>query len=224
MIRPTLALFALAAASLAPLAEPLPARATITYEARLGGMPVGEAVQRWTLAQGQYKLDTEIKPILGPRIRYQSSGAVGNGGLKPADYAEYRGGDTPRNQVRFDWTARQVSYGAPDALKNAKLDDGAQDLNALPFQLAWLGDKSPARVQVVTGRKVRDDRFALAAPASVSLKGKTVAARVWRVPEGGDATEFWLAPELGNLPVKIVRRDDHGELQLVAKQLDYQTD
>lgn len=223
--RTLLATIALALAGLSAQAGPLPRQATIVYQARLGGLPVGEATQRWTLSQGRYQLSTELKPILGPRIQYLSHGKVGEQGLQPSDYAEFRGNNSePKTQARFDWAALEVSYGRSEAQQSGKLQPGAQDLNALPFQLSWLAGKPAPSMQIMTGRKLRNDRFSEAAPASLNLMGQNQPARVWIAPEGEESTEIWLAPKLANLPVKIIRHDDKGELQLVAKNIAYQLD
>ncbi|QDQ26474.1 DUF3108 domain-containing protein [Chitinimonas arctica] len=212
----------LSCTALLSVAAGLPARAQISYEARLSGLPVGEATQRWSLEKDHYQLETEIAPIFGPRIRYVSSGTVGEAGIKPAEYAEFRGGSTPRQQARFDWTSKQVSYGNPESPQSAKLEAGAQELNTLPFQLSWLGTKNTATMQIMTGRKLRQDRFAMSDGGTLKLMGKSTPVRVWRTPDAEEGTEIWLAVEFGNLPVKIIRHDDKGELQLIAKTIEFQ--
>ncbi|MGQ5522858.1 DUF3108 domain-containing protein [Chitinimonas sp. PSY-7] len=207
------------------IAGPLPSQAKIIYKAILGGFPVGEATQNWTLNNGQYELNTEIKPILGPDIRYQSTGSVTAQGLKPSDYAEYRSRNKqPRTQAKFNWAKQEVTYGKTESLQTGKLNAGAQDLNALPFQLSWLGNNPVPAMQIMTGRKLRQDHFTEAAPNKLTLMGKSHTARVWIAPQGEESTEIWLAPSLGNLPVKIIRHDEKGELQLVAKTIEYQLD
>jgi len=223
-LKPFLAAATLLAATL-PAAEAagLPVRARIVYQASLSGLPVGEAVQQWVLDKQHYRLETEVTPIFGPKIRYLSNGEVTDGGLKPADYAEFRGkGDSPRQQARFDWGSHQVSYGAPESPQSGKLEAGAQDYNTLPFQLAWLGKKPNASLQIVTGRKLRQDKLVQAEAGSISLMGKNTPTRIWRTQDVEEGSEIWLAPEYGGLPVKIVRHDDKGEQLLVAKSIEYQ--
>ena len=201
----------------------LPVKARIVYQASLAGLPIGEATQQWTIDKQHYRLETEVSPIFGAKIRYLSNGELGESGIKPADYAEFRGkGDTPRQQARFDWTAKQVSYGAPDNPQSGKLEAGAQDYNTLPYQLAWLGKKPATTVQIVTGRKIKQDRMAQAEAGSMMLMGKNTPTRIWRTQDAEEGTEIWLAPEFGGLPVKIVRHDDKGEQLLVAKTIEYQ--
>lgn len=217
----TLIALCLACGALGATADALPTSAHIVYQARLGGFPVGKAEQRWRVADGHYTLSTELMPIIGPRIRYVSHGELGKHGLAPTDYAELRGDDTtPKRVVKFNWPQHEASYGPPDSLESGKIEAGAQELNSLAFQLAWLGDKGENRMQIATGRKLMHDNFTAGEATHVSLMGKSQPARVWQAGEGADHTEVWLAPELNNLPVKITRSDDHGELQLVAQSIE----
>lgn len=204
-------------------AASLPGHARIVYEARLSGLAVGQASQNWSLSKTHFQLDTEITPIFGPKIRYQSSGEVGDSGIKPQRYAEYRGGDnTPRQQANFDWMAAIVSFGNSENTQTAKLEMGAQDLNTLPFQLSWLNTKPGTNLQIVTGRKVRQDRFTAGDTVSFKLMGKLTNVRVWQTADRDDGMEVWLAPDFANLPVKIIRHDDRGEIQLVARTIEFQ--
>jgi hypothetical protein len=208
-------------AAIACSAESMPAHVHIVYQARLGALPIGKADQRWILDNGRYTLTTELTPILGPRVRYLSHGEVGKRGLVPADYAEFRNNETtPRRQVQFDWPHRLASFGTPDNQESGDLEQGAQELNVLPFQLAWLGDKAEGKLQIATGRKLRIDNFQAMPPSHLNLAGKQQETRVWRAGDGDDRTEVWLAPALNNLPVKIIRSDDRGELQLVAQIIE----
>jgi hypothetical protein len=202
-------------------ANDLPAQAHIVYQARLGGFPVGRAEQLWRIDQRHYTLTTELIPLLGPRIRYVTHGDIDPQGLKPLDYAEFRNDETtPRRLVHFDWPRHEARFGPPEAQEGGSLDAGAQDLNGLPFQLAWQGDNGAGTLQIATGRKLRHDTFSAGAAGTIMLRGKPQATRSWRAADGEDRTEVWLAPALGNLPVKIIRSDEKGELQLVAQSID----
>jgi hypothetical protein len=216
----------IAALALPVTAGALPARAHIAYDARIGTLDVGKAEQRWTLDDnGHYTLETELVPILGPHIRYVSHGDVGKQGLQPTDYAEFRGnGGTPRRLIRFDWPNQAVEYGSPDALTSGKLQLGAQELNVLPFQLAWLGNKQGADMQLATGHKLIDDHFGLGKPVRVSIMGQGRDTRIWEAPGSEEKTEVWLAPALANLPVRIIRNTELGELQLIARTIEFDSD
>ncbi|MBV8656192.1 MAG: DUF3108 domain-containing protein [Burkholderiales bacterium] len=225
MMLKTALIAALLAPALPAIANELPARAHIVYEARLGGFPVGQADQQWRIENGRYTLTTEVAPIIGPHIRYISHGEVSSDGLQPLDYAEFKGNDsTPKHIARFDWKHGEVQFGEPNTLTSGKLEAGAQDLNVLPFQLAWLGDKNTADVQIATGRKLREDHFGLTDPVRVNIMGKGQDTRIWRAPGNDERTEVWLAPGLANLPVRIIRSDDNRELQLIARTVEFEPD
>ncbi len=219
-----LSLMALPAAP--ALAAELPADVHIVYDVLYGGSQfrVGRAEQHWHLAGGRYELKTDLVPMLGPRIHYLSKGRFTEAGLVPESFAEYRGSETtPRVQADFDWDKLRLRYGEPAQPRTATLERGAQDVNALAFQLAWLGDKAAGSLQVTTGKKVSQRSFAGSARQRVTVNGKPVEAQPWRSGEGRDRTEVWVAASLGNLPVRVVRVDDDKELQLVARELKFST-
>jgi hypothetical protein len=55
----------------------------------------------------------------------------------------------------------------------------------------------------------------------VTINGREVSAWPLRSVEGDDRTEIWVAPQLGNLPVRVMRIDDDKELRFVARELQY---
>jgi hypothetical protein len=94
-------------------------------------------------------------------------------------------------------------------------------VNAVGYQLGWLGAKGGA-LQVTTGKKVATYRFTRAPSASrVTLNGREVPAWPLSSVEGEDRTEIWVAPQLGNLPVRVMRIDDDKELRFIARELQY---
>lgn len=223
MLRPLIITLIALCALASHAGQPLPAHANIQYDVFLGGnIRVGNAEQTWRLADGRYTLETRIAPIIGPKIRYLSHGRIGKQGLVPEDYAEFRNNDDkPRATTSFDWAAREASIGPDEPLQTAKLETGAQDINAFAFQLAWLGAKDALSMQIATGRKLRIDRFAPGDNTQVKLAGRDITARVWRSQDNDSHTEVWLAPELGNLPLRVQRSDDRTEIVLVARQITF---
>jgi hypothetical protein len=219
---------ALAAALLAaaPLqAADLPVDARLVFDVLYGSnqMRIGRAEQHWHVENGRYELETELVPLLGSRIRYVSKGRLGAQGLVPESFAEYRGRESgPHTQALFDWAARTLRYGRGDERKEAPLEAGAQDVNAVGYQLGWLGPWKGGAMQVATGKKIATYRFTRASAASrVTINGREVPAWPLRSVEGEDRTEIWVAPQLGNLPVCVMRIDDDRELRFVARELQY---
>jgi hypothetical protein len=221
----TLLALALAASPLAgsaAAAGELPAEARIAYDVLYGDgqFRVGRAEQRWHAESGRYELQTDLVPVLGPRIRYLSTGRLTDRGLVPESFAEYRGSDkTPHSRADFDWAQMQVRYGKGGDLHSAPLERGAQDVNALAFQLAWLGDQARGTVQVTTGKKVGRYSFSSGGRMMVTVNGQRTEVQPWRSTQGADRTEVWVAPQFSNLPVRVVQVDDDKQLQLVARQV-----
>lgn len=228
ILRPLLAAaFATACVLAAPAARAaeLPADAHIVYDVLYGdgGYRVGRAEQTWHLSGGRYELKTDIVPMLGPRIRYVSKGRVGEGGLQPESFAEYRSAETsPRAHAEFDWAAKELHFGPRDEAEHVEpLHAGAQDVNALAFQLTWLGERASGEMQVTTGKRTSQRHFKSLPVVQVTVNGQPTAAHPWRSGDANDRTEVWLAPRLGNLPVKVLRADDDKQLQLVARDLQF---
>ncbi|HET9645849.1 MAG TPA: DUF3108 domain-containing protein [Burkholderiaceae bacterium] len=216
-------LLAFGLAAVAHAAE-LPASARIVYDVLYGGseLRIGQAQQSWRLEGGRYSVLTELEPSfgIGPRVRYESKGRFTSAGLVPETFAEYRNKDSaPRVRADFDWSAQRVKYGTVADPRTAALEAGAQDVNALPYQLAWLGERSARPMQVVTGRGQGRHVFDSGRTVPVTVNGQRMEAQPWRAIKGTDRTEVWLAPELGNLPVRIVRVDENRELQFVAREV-----
>lgn len=209
---------------LAAAAAALPVDARIGYEVLYSGLPfrVGRAQQHWHAEAGRYELQTELVPVIGPRIRYVSKGRITEQGLVPDTFAEYRGDEsTPRVRAEFDWAQHQLRYGPANDPHTAALEAGAQDVNALAFQLAWLGDKAPGTLQVTTGKKVARYSFTSGSPERANVNGQNTPAHPWRSAAGDGHTEVWVAPQYANLPVRVVRAQDDKQLELNARSIEF---
>lgn len=218
--------FAAATASL-PLigsAAGLPADARIRYEVNYSGVPftVGRAEQHWHAEGGRYELQTDLVPLIGPRIRYVSKGRMTAQGLVPDSFAEYRGSETtPRVRAEFDWVQRELRYGPAGEPHTAPLQPGAQDVNVLAFQLAWLGESAAGSLQVTTGKKLATYSFAGGPRRTVTINGQPTPAQPWRSGSGKGRTEVWVAPQFANLPVRVIRAEDDKELELAAQTVEF---
>jgi hypothetical protein len=230
--RPPLSIVRIAAASAlaaallpAACAAELPSDARIVYDVLYGSghFRIGRAEQHWHRNGDHYELTTDLLPVVGPHIRYVSTGHLGDAGLVPERFGEYRDGENaPRVRAEFDWAAHQLLFGRADEHKTAELTPGAQDVNALAYQLGWLGEhRMPASMQVATGKSVAMHTFNAGKPTHVSVGGKRVA--VLPLADGNDdqRTEVWVAPQMANLPLRVVRIDDGRELQFVAQSVHY---
>lgn len=184
-------------------ATDFPSRAVITMRGYWGFMPVGTAVQTWTLKDERYHLENRMSG-LGFTIRYISDGSVEGGQLRPAYYAEFRGKDSqPKYESRFDWDRNTVTIGKPADPRVIAMQGPLQDLNALPFDLAWRDGKPLTYAQLSNGRKLKRGPFVREADQMLDIAGRSVkvAYLVSRLPK--ETVELWLAPALNYLPVRI---------------------
>lgn len=184
-------------------ATDFPSRAVITMRGYWGFMPVGTAVQTWTLKDGLYHLENRMSG-LGFSIRYVSDGSVEDGQLRPGYYAEFRGKDRlPKYESRFDWDKKTVSIGKPTDPQVIAMQGPLQDLNALPFDLAWRDGKPLTYAQLSNGRKLKRGPFVREADQMLDVGGQSikVAYLVSRLPK--ETVELWLASSFNYLPVRI---------------------
>lgn len=205
-------------------AADLPRSADLTYQVRWGLISL-EAEQHWRLDGDRYTLSTELKLPLGfANRRYVSQGRVGPQGLEPSSYEDYEVGDPkPRSVAKVDRASHVVSYGRTAVpLHEKPLAEGLQDINALAYQLIWLGDKVAGQtVPVTNGRNVVPHQFSRLPEGTASYDGKRYPTLrlVSTSPEGG--FEVGLAQGLGWMPLKIVRVQDGKTLTFTATQVRY---
>jgi hypothetical protein len=209
-------------------AAPLPHSADIRYEVRWGPATV-EATQQWRVTGKHYQLSTELKlPFPFTSRRYLSQGELSPQGLLPLRYDEFQIGDpVPRHQALFDAVAHQLRVGEPPSLKksyplDSRFPAQAQDLNALPFQLSWLEQAAIGLPLLVTnGKGAVQHRFEQRPSLPFVWQGQVLnTLRLVSHASDGDL-EVWLAPSLGNLPVRVVRSQDGKSLRFDAREIQF---
>lgn len=197
-----------------------PSRAVISMKGYWGILPVGTAVQTWTLAGSRYRLENRMSG-LGFRLRYLSEGLIDGDVLKPLYYAEFRGRDArPRYESRFDWTQQTISLGRTGEQRLEPMQLPVQDLNALPFDLAWRNGVPQTYAQLTNGRKLRQGAFVRAADQTVDVGGQQVKTvhLVSRLPNE-QTVELWLAPAFNYLPVRV-RYDGSEKIEMHAFKVE----
>lgn len=210
-------------AMLAPVqAAELPRSADLDYRVSWGVLSL-QAEQHWRLDGGRYTLSTELKlPLAFKNRRYVSQGRIGPQGLEPDSYEDFELGDPqPRTVARVDRSARQLSYGQPaKKLRSVALPDGLQDMNALAYQLMFLGPQAvPATLPVTNGKGVVNHRFQRQPDASVTVDGRSWPVQVLASQSQEGGIEVSLAPDLGLLPLKVVRTQDGRTLSFTATRI-----
>lgn len=200
-----------------------PAQARMQYGLYLSGVLLGNGEMRWQRDGSGYSLITDVKPVIGPKLHYETVGSITAQGLRPESFKATRDGQ-PREYAQFDWAGGTLAYGDKEA-KSEPLQAGAQDLHSLPVQLALRGKKmGDAPVLITNGKKVY--RMALRPEGETDFDtGKgVIRAVVVRVRQEDELTEFWLAPDFGNIPVRILRADKDKRIELRATLIEFDGD
>lgn len=191
-------------------ALPFPKSLRVTYVA--GPLPIE---MEWKVASGQYTLQMRSQALTD--IAYKSRGTVGKNGLRPQQFQEIRKSNL-KYQVDFDWTNHQVHIGEPGAQVIETLPRGTQDMFSAGFQLALLGSHlKNFTFSVVTSRKMYADvPFAIQGETRIQVGKIWVDTLLLKGVYNERRFEFWLAPDWGNIPVRIGIDTDKGHYTATA--------
>lgn len=219
LVLPVILSFVLISPAIAAEASTLPARAVVTMRGSWGIWPVGTAVQTWTLTGQNYRLENRMSGW-GYTIRYVSDGVVEGNALHAGHYAEFRGKDkTPKYESFFDWAKKTVSFGAPNQQTVQAMEEPAQDLSMLPYDLAWRDGKATRYAQITNGRKLKPGPFVVAGEQEMTVGEQTVKAihLISRLPT--ETVEIWLAPSLQYLPLRV-KYSGSEKIELVTTKIE----
>ncbi|OHX19312.1 DUF3108 domain-containing protein [Chromobacterium sphagni] len=201
-----------------------PGAAKLTYDLYLNSGNVGTGVLNWQQGNGRYRLETVATPKFALRLftkgySYRVEGQIGNSGLRPDSMQSFEG-EQAKEEARFDYAAGLLHYGLRGE-QQLPLQPGAQDIYSLAFQLGLkggqLGDKP---LQITTAKKVYDYPMASTGTFDYDTNAGKMRVVVFQAKGGGDITEFWLAPDFANLPVRITRIDDKKRIELRAIRIE----
>lgn len=216
---PVILAFGMIAPAFAAEVSSFPSRSVVTMRGSWGIWPVGTAVQTWTLTGQNYRLENRMSGW-GYTIRYVSDGMVEGNTLHPLHYAEFRGKDkTPKHESFFDWAKKTISFGKPNEQTVQALEEPAQDLNMLPYDLAWRDGKPTRYAQISNGRKLKPGPFVLAGEQEMRVGDQSVKALhlISRLPT--ETVEIWLAPSLQYLPLRI-KYSGSEKIELVTTKIE----
>ncbi len=200
-----------------------PAAARMQYGLYVSGVLLGSGEMRWQRDGSSYSLITDVTPVVGPKLRYETVGSVTPQGLRPDSFKATRNGE-PREYARFDWAAATLAYGDKEH-KTEPLQPGAQDWLSLGVQLALRGKKmGEAPVQITNGKKVYRMALRPEGETDFDTGAGVIRAVVIRVREEGELTEFWLAPDFANIPLRILRVDKDKRFELRANLIELDGD
>ena len=206
----------------AHIAWAAPKQIILTYQASRNGKPFANVVERFEQANGQYKIEsvTEgvgLAALLGKRI-LRSEGLVTDEGLQPKHFEQHQGdNETKSVYADFDWAANLLNLKNKGNIKTEALLKSTQDLLSFSYHWIYAPPKDEQfSLPVTTGKKLRVYRYAVT-EQDVNLvtevgQFKTVHLVSAIVDAKGNEKEFWLAKDRFYLPVKIIQRDENGNV------------
>lgn len=205
------------AAYLTP-ASPLhrfPRQAKLGYQTFYNGAMVGSGGLDWQHDGHHYTLEIRFNPVIGGNRRYVSQGQLNQHGLQP-DSLQAWVGQEAKESARFDHAAGVLHFG-DHGDKEVALRAGAQDVFSLALQLGLKGGQlGSAPLQITTGKKVYDYPMTPSGETDYDTGSGKIRVIVFRAKGEDDITEFWLAPDFSNLPVRISRIDKSKRVELRA--------
>lgn len=192
-----------------------PAQAKLGYQTFYNGAIVGTGSLNWQHGPNSYTLEIRFNPVIGGNRRYLSQGQLNQHGLQP-DSLQAWVGQEAKESARFDWAGGTLHFG-DQGDKEIALRAGAQDVFSLAFQLGLKGGQlGSAPLQITTGKKVYDYPMTPSGETDYDTGSGKIRVIVFRAKGEDDITEFWLAPDFANLPVRISRTDKSKRVELRA--------
>ena len=180
--------------------------------------PLGRVLHRFEREGARYLIRsvTEATGIAAlfatGRYVQESHGTLSAEGLRPDVFTLRRGRVERTESAAFDWANARATTSAGGSNRDWALRGGAQDQLSFLHQVSFLVGALPSSVMVTNGRRFYN--------ASVEIIGRDVVAtgigpvstvRVRSQLEGETRMDVWIAPDHGNLPVKVRLRDHRGE-------------
>ncbi len=198
------------------LPESLPGSLELTYRVSLGRAELGNLLTELRRDGDAYRVNSETRAeglasiLLGEPIRETCRFTVTSNELRPQSYEMSHGSDAEdRQSAQFDWQQRLISFSSG---KQVSIPEGYMiDNCSIPFAFMLGGSSAFGdRVLHVLGgdrirhfQNVRISEENLDTPLGAL---NTVRIEQQRVGRPDRSLIVWLAPDKGNLPVKIVER------------------
>lgn len=192
-----------------------PAQAQLGYQTFYNNAMVGSGGLDWQHGPNSYTLEIRFNPVIGGKRRYLSQGRLNQHDLQPDSLQAWVGHEA-KESARFDWAAGTLHFG-DQGDKEVALRAGAQDVFSLAFQLGLKGGQlGSAPLQITTGKKVYEYPMTPSGETDYDTGSGKIRVIVFRAKGEDDITEFWLAPDFANLPVRISRTDKSKRVELRA--------
>jgi hypothetical protein len=193
-----------------------------SYEIYKGGMKVGRIDEAFTVGKdNHYTLvsttrATGLLALFKPgKIILRSSGLIGNHGLKPLHFSDFREDDEDKNSnAEFDWNTRKLTLIQQKLRTVLPLPDDTQDRISAMYQFLFLSLSKTDTLDfhMTNGSKLDIYNYRITHDQTVTVPlGTFKALYIASVPEkGSNRTEIWLAEKHANFPCKIVITDPDG--------------
>ena len=199
-----------------------PASGRIVFEVLRGedGVKLGESEHRWSQDGRTYQMSTVVETtglaglLYDFRYVQRSSGAIESDRLMPSRFSVVQQ-DRPEDVASFDWSVGKVEIARRERLRSYPLGPGDQDVLSVWHLFAALnGREPPEALQLVTNRGaypadieiVGNERLRLAL-GELAVRHVKLVARSGRL-----AIDVWLSDAHGSLPVRVLMRDDRGQV------------
>ncbi len=195
-------LASLAAAAGTAMAAP-PQRVAVEYELRRNGSVIAEVSERLEHDGRTYRLSQTWKGkgvyALRGEARRSSTGGIGPDGLRPEAFEDLRPGKDPRR---------------------ASPGPGAQDRLSVLWHLAFRPPAGRVTVQVADGRGVSTHVYDPAGRERIRTPAGEFQALKLERRDDDRRAQVWLAPERGNLPVRVLIAEKDGTvLEVIATRI-----
>lgn len=195
-----------------------PASATVIYNLFRNGVQLGVITEQFEAKDGAYRASSEAHAtgffalVQREPIRYISNGTLTRDGLRPQRFEGHHRGKTMF--AEFDWPGAKLNL-THDGLNHAvALPPGAQDRLSIMYQLMYsVKSKAPHLDFAMTnGRKLEKYRYTAQPDVTIDTPFKRLNTIHLVKQRAADdtGTEIWIAPEYGNVPVKVLIVEEDG--------------
>lgn len=192
-----------------------PARVEIVSEIMRNGTTIADVVYHLQHDRRVYELTETWKGrglfALRGSAKRTSRGLVSGEGLKPLEFTDERTGRTTA-RAQFDWSAKTVTMQYRGDPRTEPMPAHAQDRLAFLFTFAFAPPAPGSKFvfDLLDGRGLSHHVYAVDGRAQLKIPaGEFNAVRLVR-PDTDELTEIWLAPELSDLPVRVLAVNKDG--------------
>lgn len=184
------------------------------------GLQLGVSVHSWRHDGATYAIQnvtetTGLVALFKPlKVVLTSEGTVGADGLVPREYRAERNGQAAEAARLDRESMRVVLSDAGKVRREAAMAEGAQDLLSHVYQIGLMGAPASVEMMIATGKNYSRYVFELVDAEKLATRFGELRALHYRTlaGEGEQTTEFWLARDYRNLPLRIRHIDRKGDI------------